>query len=270
MEETELTLQDSAFRQGDIIKLYGVKNSGYGVIINADCDLANGKIDGHIAYVPVYPFPDFIERFWAADQIQSINKNCQNDLKRFLKSQSEIDDLLSWLGHEGVDSVIFQLCAHLVLKPKESEDLKKLIRKLSACMQGTTLKCLTDIYSLEKNPEKYASTQLSSLKSSLGEGHLMISCIVGVEGLGFVMRMKRVFSICQELCFRSPAEHLIKSTEDAVSAVRIARLTSTYKYKAAQVFAQNFTRIGLSDEVSRLNDLAILDIVENLRKTTDV
>lgn len=270
MEETEIVLQDSGLRQGDIIKLYGEKNSNYGVIINADCDLANGKIDGHIAYVPIYAFPDFIERFWAADQIQSIKIQCQNELRRFFKSQAEINDLLSWLGHEGVDSVILQLSSHLALKSRENADLDKLIRKLNACIQGTTLKCLTDIYSLEKNPEKYTSTQLSSLKSNLGEGHLMISCIVGVEGLGFVMRMKRVFSICQELCFRSPAEHLIKSAEDAVSAVRIARLTSTYKYKTAQVFAQNFTRIGLSDDVSRLNDLAILDIVQNLRKTEDV
>ncbi|UVL32980.1 hypothetical protein LOY43_18610 [Pseudomonas sp. B21-041] len=270
MEETELVLQDSGLRQGDIIKLYGELNSKYGVIVNADCDLANDKIDGHIAYVPIYSFPDFIERFWAGDQIQSIKKQCQNELRRFLKTQPEVNDLMSWLGQESVDSVILQISGHLALKPKESGELEKIIRKLNACLQGTTLKCLTDIYSLEKNPEKYTSTQLSSLKSNLGEGHLMISCIVGIEGLGFVMRMKRVFSLCKELCFRSSAEHLIKSSEDTVSAVRVARLTSTYKYKAAQIFAQNFTRIGLSDEVSRLNDLAIMDIVENLRKAENV
>lgn len=270
MEETEIAPQDSGLRQGDIIKLYSEKNSNFGVIVNADCDLANDKIDGHVAYVPIYTFPDFIEHFWAAEQIQTIKKQCQGELRRFFKNQAEVNDLSSWLGQEGVDNVMLKLSAHLALKKKDNAELEKLIRKLNACMQGTTLKCLTDIYSLEKNPEKYTSTQLSSLKSNLGEGHLMISCIVGVEGLGFVMRMKRVFSISQELCFKSPAEHLIKSSEDAVSAVRIARLTSTYKYKAAQVFAQNFTRIGLSDEVSRLNDLAILDIVENLRKTSDV
>ena len=269
MEETELPQYDSKFRQGDIIKLYGEKNSNYGVIINADCDLANNKIDGYIAYVPLYPFPDFIERFWSGEQIQAIKKQCQNDLRRFFNSKAEVDDLLSWLRQENVDNVIEQLSAHLALKPKENMELDRLTRKLYACIQGTTLKCLTDIYSLEKNPEKYTNTQLSGLKANLGEGHLMISSIAGVEGLGFVMRMKRVFSICQELCFKSPAEHLIKSSEDSVSAVRIARLASTYKYKAAQVFAQNFTRIGLSDEVSRLNDLAILDIVENLRKTVD-
>lgn len=269
MEETELPQHDSKFRQGDIIRLYGEKNSKYGVIINADCDLANNKTDGYIAYVPIYSFSDFIERFWSGDQLQTIKKQCENDLMRFFKTRAEIDDLSSWLGQDSVNNVMEKLASHLDLKPKEIADLDKLTRKLHACMQGATLKCLTDVYSLEKNPEKYTSTQLSSLKSNLGEGHLMISSIVGVEELGFVMRMKRVLSICQELCFRTSAEHLIKSSEDTVSAVRIARLASTYKYKAAQVFAQNFTRIGLSDEVSRLNDLAILDIVENLRKTVD-
>ena len=74
MEETEIAPQDSGLRQGDIIKLYSEKNSNFGVIVNADCDLANDKIDGHVAYVPIYTFPDFIERFWAAEQIQTIKK----------------------------------------------------------------------------------------------------------------------------------------------------------------------------------------------------
>lgn len=267
MEETELVPHDSKFRQGDIMKLFGDIHADYGVIINADCDLANDKIDGFIAYVPLYTFKDYIERFWSSDQIKVITKQCKKDLGRFFTKESEIEELASWLNQGGVDEVVSQLVPHTGLKAKEQASLEKIIRKLHACLQGSSLKCLTAIYSLESDPEKHTQNQLASLKSNLGEGHLMISSVAGISDLGFVMRTKRVFSIDQALCFKSMAEHLLKSKDDdAVAAVRVARLASTYKYKAAQIFAQSFSRIGLSDEITRLNDLAIMEIVENLRK----
>lgn len=267
MEETELVPSDAKFRQGDILKLYGAPHANYGVVINADCDLANDKIDGYVAYVPLYTFQDFIDRFWSHDQITAITKQCRGDLIRIFKSEKEVEDLASWLVQVGPDEVFEKLKPDLDLKKNQLEELGKLLRKLHACFQGKSFECLKAIYSLEANPEKHAQTQLSALKSNLGEGHMMISSITGTSDLGFIIRMKRVFSIDRILCFESPAVHLLNFRDyESPAAVRVARLASPYKYKLGQIFAQSFTRIGLSDEISRLSDLAILDIVENLKK----
>lgn len=267
MEETELVPSGIKFRQGDILKLHSAPHASYGVIINADCDLANDKIDGFVAYVPLYTFQDFIDRFWSHDQITSITKQCRGELVRIFKSEAEVDSLAAWLIQEGPDEVFEKLKPDLGLKKGQLDELEKHLRKLHACLQGKTFECLKAIYSLEANPEKHAQTQLSALKSNLGEGHMMISSIMGTSDLGFVIRMKRVFSIDRTLCFESLADHLMHFRDyDAPAAVRVARLASPYKYKLGQIFAQSFTRIGLSDEISRLSDLAILDIVQNLRK----
>lgn len=272
MEETELAPVTSKFRQGDIIRLYGVDYANYGVIINADCDLANDKIDGYIAYLPLFTFQEFVSRFWFGDEVKNIRKQCENSLLKFFGSASEVQDLIVWLGQENPDVVLDALVKSLSLrKSNDIEELEKQVKKLYASLNNDGLCALRAIYSLEKNPEKYAETQLGKLKSNLGEGHMMISSVVGLPDLGFVLRMKRVFSIDKNSCYKLASDYLIGSPGDeSIAAVRAARLTPTYKYKAAQIFANSFSRIGLSDEITRLNDLAILDIAQNIRGDKNV
>lgn len=272
MEETELAPNENKFRQGDIIKLYGVEHADYGVIINADCDLANNKTDGHIAYIPLFSFQDFINRFWFGDEVKTIRKQCENNLLRYFDSATEVQELAEWLAKENPDIVFDALSSSLALKKQsDADDLERLVKKLHVSIHDNGLCALRKIYSLEKNPEKHAETQLGKLRSNLGEGHMMISSVVGLSDLGFVLRMKRIFSIDESSCYKLMSKYLIESPDDkSIAAVRIARLTPTYKYKAAQVFANSFSRIGLSDEITRLNDLAILDVVQNLRSVSNV
>lgn len=271
MEETELAPNESAFRQGDIIKLYGVEHANYGVIINADCDLANDKTDGYIAYIPLFSFQEFINKFWFVEEVKAIKKQCESNLLSYLGSVNEVQELVVWLSKEGPDIVFERLSGSSELRKKSDTDLERLIKKLYVCIHSNGLCALREIYSLEKNPEKYAATQLGKLKSNLGEGHMMISSVIGLPELGFVLRMKRLFSIDEKSCYKLTSSYLIESPDNnSVAAVRLARLTPTYKYKAAQIFANSFSRIGLSDEITRLNELAILDIVQNLRSASDV
>ena len=43
-----------------------------GVVINADCDLENGKLDGVMAYLPMYPFKEYLTRFWAPGHVTDV------------------------------------------------------------------------------------------------------------------------------------------------------------------------------------------------------
>jgi hypothetical protein len=42
------------------------------VVINAHCDLMNGKLDGVIAYLPMYPFKEYVAEFWAVGYIAEV------------------------------------------------------------------------------------------------------------------------------------------------------------------------------------------------------
>ena len=67
MFETEQVGPSDSFLQGDVVKILNARGTiadpPYGIIINADCDLAHCKIDGTVAYVPVFPFESYFEGF---------------------------------------------------------------------------------------------------------------------------------------------------------------------------------------------------------------
>jgi len=52
-----------------------------------------------------------------------------------------------------------------------------------------------------------------------------------------------------------------KSQGDKPTAVRVARLTERYRFKVLQLFSQQYSRIGLPDEITELSELVIDDLV---------
>jgi hypothetical protein len=75
MQESEQVNPSDPFLQGDIIEVVDQKGEQiapyYGIIINADCDLAHCKIDGVISYVPIFPFSVYFENFWIPTFVES-------------------------------------------------------------------------------------------------------------------------------------------------------------------------------------------------------
>lgn len=67
MPESEPVKSSDPFLQGDILQLVDAHGRAvapaYGVIINADCDLAHCKIDGVVAYLPLFPFETYFRPF---------------------------------------------------------------------------------------------------------------------------------------------------------------------------------------------------------------
>jgi len=53
-------------------------------------------------------------------------------------------------------------------------------------------------------------------------------------------------------------------TRTNIFAIRIAKLTNLYRFKVAQLFAYQFSRIGLPDEITALNEVAVQAAVLNL------
>ena len=271
MRETERTRAVDEFRQGDIIRIEegnaGDSPSNLGVIINADCDLVHGKHDGVIAYLPVYPFQKYVERFWAPKYVEGVRHSASEKIKTICKlSPPHFEDLLRWLRGGSWFEIYSKLSAADELKRKQDKDLKDALEVLARCSNLDHDSFDTFVWHCrrEREPEKYIHRQINRAYKEMGDGHLFISEIAGNEGIGFVIRMRRIYTIDVECCFFSEPTRLVSTGGDSITAVRFARLAAPFRFRFAQLFAYQFSKIGLPDETIELNELAVDDMSQSV------
>lgn len=271
-QETERTLASDPRSQGDIIAIESEKDQSHprlGVVINADCDLAHERLDGVITYLPIYTFKEYVENFWAPDHVEERKSSATAAILQLIgDEEAEAISLSTWLNSAGPEVVHKALVQSLDLKKRQSEQLERDVAKLYAASDGEipSLERFYSLCRLEKDPQGFARKQLGAAKKAMGEGHFMISEVVGHNALGFVIRMRRTYSLPEKLYFRSTAEQLAHSSGDEITAVRVCRLSELYRVKVLQLFAQQFSRIGLPDEITALSGLAIDDLVEAVER----
>ncbi|KGD36071.1 hypothetical protein [Burkholderia pseudomallei] len=274
MDETQRCSQQEEIRQGDILSIECDEPSldfpRLGVVINADCDLAHKKIDGTIAFLPLYSFADYLTRFWIPSFVTSRKNELATEIARFCKLDSTSqDDLLRWLVKAEPDTVSEKLQTTLALKPKTYEDVSLRMRKLHRCLQpgAKSLATLAEFARDEKDEQtakRYLKEQIEKAKKNLGDGHFFISDVKGEEDIGFIVRMRRIYTLDASCCFTGVAQQRAQTKLGSVSAARICRLTPLYQFKVAQLFAHQFSRIGLPDETTALGDIAIDDMATKL------
>jgi hypothetical protein len=101
--ETERAHPQDELGQGDIIALEypeGKTGPELGVVINADCDLANGKTDGTIAYLPIFSFRQYLDLFWAPGHLTTTVAESEHRIVEITKAGSSgADDLAQLLKH---------------------------------------------------------------------------------------------------------------------------------------------------------------------------
>lgn len=275
MRETERTHPEEEFRQGDIIRLEdGVTKSArsrLGVIINADCDLVHGKLDGVIAYLPIYPLKEYVAWFWTPKYVEEIRDGYLKNLRTICKlSTEEIDDLLLWLREGTWQEIHSRLSAAVNFNKKQDNALREALEALVMCCnpQSDSHEIFARRCRRDKNPESYTRRQIRRACKEMGDGHLFISDIVGDDGIGFVIRMRRIYTIDVDFCFPSESGRLASTAGDQTTAVRCARLAAPYRFKFAQMFAHQFSRIGLPDDTVALNQLAIDDLSHDILENT--
>ncbi|MFC3163726.1 hypothetical protein [Ciceribacter thiooxidans] len=233
-----------------------------GVIINADCDLMHGKTDGVIALLPIYSFYDYLRFFWAPSYMHEvIAASTQAILK--LANDDDATALHDWLTTAGVEKVSSSIAMHNGLKKGQVEQLGRELKRLAVCLDAgqDAIMRFQQLCHAAADPAGYARTQISSAKKAMGEGHFFISDLIDEQSVGFVIRMRRIYTVPEHNYFTATSEQMSKSQGTRVTAVRVAKLTELYRVKVLQLFSQQYSRIGLPDDVTALSSLAIDDIV---------
>lgn len=273
--ETERVLPTAPRAQGDIIRIEHANTDGgpvLGVVINADCDLANGKLDGVIAYLPMYPFKEYVGRFWAPGHIAEVLASATSKIIEIVGDDgAAAESLHAWIVTDGPAAVSEALTASTKLKKGQATSICQEVRKLAVALDDKVdhFSRFLSLCRTEQDASAYARRQLAAARKAMGEGHFQISDLVEHPGIGFVIRMRRIYTIPEGNCFPSVSEQLARSGATQTTAVRIGRLTEIYRFKVAQLFAQQFSRIGLPDEVTALASLAIDDLVAEVEKDSE-
>lgn len=269
--ETERISPHEPRGQGDIIRIeWGGGQAGpqYGVVINADCDLAWGRTDGVIAFVPLYSFHDYLALFWAGSHVEGV-VTAETATVLQLAGDNDVDALHAWIRSSGAEAVATSIKQYKSLKRKDVERLDRSVRLLAICLDvnQSNIVRFGSICATQAEPASYARTQIVNAKKALGEGHFFISDLVDDPSVGFVIRLRRIYTLPEQDCFVSTSDQMSKSQGDKTTAARIARLTERYRFKLLQMFAQQYSRIGLNDDVTALSALAVDDLVEKFTGT---
>ncbi len=267
-KETERAHPADESRQGDIIRIEYADGSspgpGLGVLINADCDLLHSKTDGVIAYLPIYTFREYLSEFWAHGYLHTVQEASTSKIIEVTKDdESGAASLHDWIRSTPVEEVISRLSGLDHVKRSHVAAIDEHVRRLAITLNSsqTPIKRFSSLCRADKDPEGYARKQISVAKKNMGEGHFFISDLVDHDEVGFVIRMRRIYTIPEDRCFRSIASQRSHSGIDKTTGVRVARLTSLYRFKVLQLFAQQYSRIGLPDDLTALGDLAIDHLV---------
>lgn len=274
MQETEHCPAQEPLRQGDIVKLDSDAESHYGfslaAIINADCDMAHGKHDGVIAILPIYRFTEYLQKFWLSTYTENQIKTATRTIKALCKLEDHnIQELVDWIASSEWQAFdVDKLATKLVLGKKECQALSDAVTKLKIAIEGKNSQSLTCVKDLAPNPndcEKHLQAQIADAKKSLGDGHFFVTDISGDDGIGFVVRMRRIYSIEAEHCFLTYSALQARKLNGSKAVHRLSRFSPHYKFKLAQIFAQQFSRIGLPDELMNLSSLAIDNAVQHIQ-----
>lgn len=263
--ETEKVAHGDVLSQGDIVQIEwpeGETGPTLGVIINADCDLAHDKTDGVVALAPIYSFEEYLADFWAPGHVRDVAISAAQAVLK-LAGDTDEEALRAWLCVSDVEVVANSLTEYRRLKPAQIAKLKLELHRLAVCLDETQtpISKFKALCGAAENPAGYARSQLTAAKKAMGEGHFFVSDLVGHPALGFVVRLRRVYVLPVEDVFTSTSLQRSRSDGERATAVRIARFTSLYRFRVLQLFAQQYSRVGLPDELSALSALAVDDLV---------
>lgn len=251
------------WRQGDIISIYQEsKLIHHGVIINADCDLANHKTDGVFAYLPIYDMKQYFEQFSMPNYIKAEINNLIAQIRTpFGLSDNEVDDLIDWTVELGVDGVIDQYAVGSELNANKTKKLRALLEQITKLRDpavSTSLK-FQNICNEKSDPYEHCLKTLRSAYAEIKKSHFFIPELPNQYHLGYVIRLKRIYSISENQCSTSPLPPKSAEIQGLSYGVRIGRLSANVRYRIIQLFAIQFSRIGLPNEIDILSDYTLND-----------
>lgn len=249
---------NSEFMQGDLITNYAdsSEEKKFGMILNADCDIAQRKFGNNFSWIEIIPAIDYLNSIWSEEQchsvleskrvvqaISAINQYLQKKNKNFLPLT--VMGLCEWLG-EYQDSSEFFTAIGKTASGDEKTSLE-LIRLASNtnCNEMTSSDRLRKIWKLlgKKPTEINESLKKALTKNDGFPDFFLLPELENYEGKGFVALLRVINSTPKSNLFKSSVEARINSSE-SYYFYRFSRLSDGIRFHIVQKMAFLFSRIG--------------------------
>lgn len=282
--ECERSNPTDPLRQGDIIAAHPQTNTWkdpwtrFGVILSADCDIANGKTGPGLVYVPIISHQTFLFDVWLPEEAQKWVRRGVDLIDRQLRNypaRVSYEKLVVWGAEGGAQNILAQLVGLLAPDAVRgpAEDAAKVIaaqwkavNSLSECasrprnapfgeLPKSVLQYYQDRHMLEPVKGDLTVVARRAVETALNStmdrvDTWLIGAMIGLDPemadattFGFVVPL-RAFNLMLATRIETDRSKWYGSTD---SYLRICRLRGVYKADLVQKFANLFVRVGLED-----------------------
>ncbi|WP_305782369.1 hypothetical protein [Symbioplanes lichenis] len=265
--ESAAVLPGAALCQGDVFVFLDEnqhldKWQRAGVVVTADCDLANNKHAGIVSYVPVLPLKEYLAHRllprYAEDQRQRHLKSLTGRIRELEQGRGAGPGLSSraieaWAAQ--ADGAA-ELIEHFGPLPAETQRLiTAAVTSVQKCTAARHIDDYDEMFALLETLQpsttksrKTAADRLNDdilnrLRNLPGDSFFMSSLGADHTG-GFVAYLRLVREIRSQQIALSYHDQSLRG----VVAKRISRLRAPYVYRLTQLLAEVFAAIGLPDE----------------------
>lgn len=261
--------------QGDLIHkpAAGDQKARWGIIITADCDIAQDKAGSHLSYLNIVTMADYLENVWPAETLRKLRKKllaevmaiCNNAVTGLNAGLNDLSarELLEWL----IDSPKAEIAAALGLENKKKKAFVDALEKVELAFginnQGVSaLQKLRRIWAMQNTSEKEIKDRLTkALDYNQASDFHLIPEIPGSSPLGYVVLLRELQSIPASHIFASQLDLQISGNQDGYYIA--CHSTDNLRYAISQKMAFLFSRIGMSEDYeSQCNTATQLAIEE--------
>ena len=259
MDEYEDLESVDTIAQGDVLEWVGPHRKSpwhtYGVVVTADCDLALGKHNGFISYIPAWISRDFLWFQWRPEVLSPERDKALRRMAIRLSTwrkkngggnEFSDDAVKDWLRRVGGEKMLQELG---VTDKGQQNDLMKVIAP--AKMLDDVLVCEEPSFSLLVEAYLHVKKDKNGLLDDVNRYlcnlpgdifHIPSTPDGGSDDLFLLLRHIRQLQ----------ADEISARPDDirsgAAKAKRIARVSSPVRYAITQNLAKVFADIGLSDD----------------------
>lgn len=246
-------------RQGDIIrKLNPITDEveTLGIVITADCDIAQRKAGERYTWLEILPMAAYIEGPWAQEQLRKLSEKrsktiCENLNGQLRKRQPELtalkhESLVQWLRSKTAEEILKSVTGQMPIA--DSRPLREL--------QGFALTVTTDRTQNAFNRLKAAwelfgvdeKNQQDTMRNAFKDGggfqdFFVLPELPGQTGLGFVVMLRSMWTIMASDLYLTEQDARIYGRPDAFH--RVGRLNDGLRFSITQKLAFLFSRIGM-------------------------
>jgi hypothetical protein len=287
MNEWEPTIAPEVpFRQGDAIAWGNWRQRDgwdrFGVILTADCDIAQGRVSQFLTYLPIIDAGVYLNEVWAKNrlsrmrdgEIVNIGGQLHKYHRRFNPDARYLPDseVEAWILADSVENILEAL---QIDQPKEKAALSAGLQKVKQIVQwardndaANTLSRYAKALAVRggqaavQTREKILRDAKSDLVKNLPTDSYFLTSLPQVDVSGCVCMLRYI----RPIDMSSLATSYVEAREKNDMAFRLGRLSPTVKYALTQKFAALFTRIGLPQDFEEWQQLVAEDSCDSVLK----